>query len=209
MNTATATVFTRTGLAILGVGLAAMTLTGCVAESTTAGGSAATASQPGAQSAGLTTPPAMLTLPAAPGSAAAPTTRAAGGAATGAPAVPAVPAAPAATPSTCPADDAMFVHISATGVDAATGLRDFTAELAEIQCGAGVDDDRQFVTVGQPLVYDVSTAATFNLVGTDNTPYAVSWTQFNNSGISEYGGYYGIDFSDSGLVTVINQYFHP
>lgn len=195
-----ATVFTRTGLALLGVGLAAMALSGCAPI---AGASATTASPTSGTSAGPTTPQAALTLPAAPGSTTVPAAAAAGGAATGA------PAAPAATPSTCPADDAMFVHISATGTDQAKGLRDFTAELAEIQCGPGVDDDRQFVTVGQPLVYDVSTNATFNLVGTDNTPYSVSWTQFNNSGINAYGGYYGLDFTDNGLVTVINQYFHP
>ena len=195
-----ATVFTRTGLALLGVGLAAMALSGCAPI---AGASATTASPTSGTSAGPTTPQAALTLPAAPGSTTVPAAAAAGGAATGA------PAAPAATPSTCPADDAMFVHISATGTDQAKGLRDFTAELAEIQCGPGVDDDRQFVTVGQPLVYDISTNATFNLVGTDNTPYSVSWTQFNNSGINAYGGYYGLDFTDNGLVTVINQYFHP
>lgn len=198
-----ATVFTRTGLALLGVGLAAMALSGCAPI---AGASATTASPTSGTSAGPTTPQAALTLPAAPGSTTVPAAAAAGGAATGAPAA---PAAPAATPSTCPADDAMFVHISATGTDQAKGLRDFTAELAEIQCGPGVDDDRQFVTVGQPLVYDISTNATFNLVGTDNTPYSVSWTQFNNSGINAYGGYYGLDFTDNGLVTVINQYFHP
>ena len=205
----TSTVFVRAGLVALGLGLVGAALTGCGAVSgTSTAGSAPTAAQTG-----IVSTPDQLTLPSIPATTAPATTPPTAPAPT-APAVPAVavktPVAPAPTPSICPAKDFRFVHISAVGVDPATGRKDFTAENAEIECGPGVPDDQQFVTIGQPVVYDVSPGGvTIYLAGQDGSAVSSTWAQFTASNIGEYGGYYGFNVGPTGLVTEIDQSWHP
>jgi len=204
----TSTGFTRMGLATLGLCLTGVTLAGCSqAGGANAGGSASGTAQ--------AIPLPALTLPAGSASAAVPTaaapvaTRVAAVAAAATTQAAPPPNPPAPTPSICPAAEFRFVHISAVGVDPATGLNDFTGELAEIQCGPGVEDDQQYVTIGQPVVYDVWANVTIKLVGNGNGPVDVTWAQFAASDLGEYGGYYGFDVNNGGLATVIDQYFHP
>ena len=204
----TTTVFVRAGAMALGVALAGAALTACGAVS----GTSTAASAPASAQTGIGSTPDQLTLPSIPPTTA-PTTVPTAPAAT-APAVPVVSvktaAAPTPTPSLCPTKFFRFVHISAVGVDAATGRKDFTAENAEIECGPGVPDDQQFVTVGQPVVYDVSPGGvTINLTTTSGGSVSSTWAQFTASDISEFGGYYGFNVGPTGLVTEIDESWHP
>jgi predicted lipid-binding transport protein (Tim44 family) len=193
------TVFTRTGVAALGLCLAGATLSACApVDGTNAAGSAGATSQSTVQPSASTTTAAVVTLPAAVQTtvAAAATT-------------PAAPAAPTTGPSTCPSVEQEFVHIDSVSVDPATGLNRITAEKAEIQCGPGVEDDQQFVTIGSPATYDVSTAVKVTLANLSGASSPGTWHELATGNLSEFGGYFGIDFNNAGLITVIDEYFHP
>lgn len=209
---------TRIGTIALGACLAGAALAGCTAAgSTNAGGF-------GGGGAGSALPGPPLTLPAipptsAPATTAAPVQPPAAPVAvttTNAPRPPAPPTPPAPpivptpTASLCPSKFFRFVHISAVGVDPATSRDDFTGELAEIECGPGVPDDQQYITVGPPVVYDLSPGgATIDLVSNDGQGEPVTWDQFIQSDIGEYGGYYGFNVDNTGLVTELDESFHP
>jgi hypothetical protein len=192
------TVFTRTGVAALGLCLAGATLSACApVDGTNAAGSAGATSQSTVQPSASTTTADVVTLPAAAQTTAVATT------------APTTPAAPTTGPSTCPSVEQEFVHIDSVSVDPATGLNRITAEKAEIQCGPGVEDDQQFVTIGSPATYDVSTAVKVTLANLSGASSPGTWHELATGNLSEFGGYFGIDFNDAGLITVIDEYFHP
>jgi hypothetical protein len=73
----------------------------------------------------------------------------------------------------------------------------------------GIPNDAEYVVTGPAVDYGVSTTVKITAFNHGGQPYSQSWSQFAASNLNEYGGFYGIDFNNGSLVTVIDRYFHP
>ena len=124
-----------------------------------------------------------------------------------APPVPSSPPSP--TPTPCPIPEQRFVRVLSIAVDPATHHEELVAQPAKGLCGGGIPNDVEYVVTGPTIDYDVAVTVKITAVDHGGQPYSMSWAQFAASNLNEYGGFYGIDFNNGGLVTVIDQYFHP
>lgn len=195
---------TRVGSVIAGVCLTGFALVGCSSTAAPAGASTTGALSTGGAGAG---PSAAATTAASAGLAATPIPVDQAPDPTAPTA--AIASAPDASPSVCPSLETEFVKITSVGDDPANGAHRITAAKAEIICGPGVPDDNEYLTVGSPQTFDVSPSAKIQLILSDARPSPATWSQLTDISLESYGGYFGIDVDETGLVTTIDEYYHP
>lgn len=116
---------------------------------------------------------------------------------------------PSPTPTPCSFPEQRFVRVLSIGIDPATNHEELVAQPAKGLCGGGIPNDAEYSVTGPAVDYDVATTVKITAMNHGGQPYSQTWSQFAASNLNEYGGFYGIDFNNGGLVTVIDQYFHP